>query len=157
MHKTKRVQALVTTLFCIATMYLSAQRAYSHEFNINGIFFNENMPLKNSDLRTSLVSYNVSLQMLKNDLGAINSLDSTHFIKIIGRTDDRECNGDECMRLSLRRAQMVYQWMIDNGVPRSRFLPPEGLGSGSPLDNNGTSQGRARNRLVEFLIVPSTP
>ena len=157
MHKTKHVQAILTAMLCIATICLSTQRAYSHEFNIDGVFFNENMPTKNSDLRSSLVAYDVSLQMLKNNLGAINSLDSKHFIKIVGRTDDQECNGDECMRLSLRRAQMVYQWMISNGVPQNRFLPPEGLGSRSPLDNNATPQGRARNRLVEFLIVPSTP
>lgn len=157
MLNSKHMQSLLTILICTAIVYLPGQRAVSHEFNIAGIFFNQNMPAKDSDLRSSLVSYDVSLQMLKNDLDAINSLDAKHFIKIVGRTDDRECNGDECVRLSLRRAQLVYQSMIDNGVPRSRFLPPEGLGSGSSLDNNGTSKGRARNRLAEFLIVPSTP
>jgi hypothetical protein len=150
-------KTFIVLFFGISLIGVSTRKSFSTEFSIDGIFFNEKMPGKNGNLSTSLLNYDVSLQILKNDVGAINSLDSKHFIKIIGSTDDRECSGDECLALSLRRAQLIYQWMIDHGVPRGRFLPPEGHGNDEPIDNNKLAQGRARNRNVGFLIVPPEP
>jgi hypothetical protein len=133
-------------------------KAFSTEFSIDGVPFNEKMPSRKDNIEASLFDYDVSVKVLKNDVGAINSsLMKGHLIKIVGFTDNQECSGRECETLSLRRAQLIYDWMLANGVPKSRLLPPEGHGSSEPIDNNAISEGRARNRYVGFEIVPNVP
>jgi hypothetical protein len=153
MPKFKPSKMLVMTALGVAVFFGLAKKSISTEVDIKGVYFNEGMPTQNSDLSVSLVAYDVSAKILKNDLEAINAFDRRHFIKIIGRTDDRECKENECKDMSLRRAQMIYQWMISNGASRSRFLPAEGHGSDDPVDNNDLARGRARNRSVELLVV----
>ena len=53
--------------------------------------------------------------------------------------------------LSLRRAITVRDYLISQHVPASR-IDAEGLASSHPIDDNETSEGRARNRRVEIGI-----
>jgi OOP family OmpA-OmpF porin len=53
--------------------------------------------------------------------------------------------------LSLRRALSVRDYLINQGVAASR-IDAQGFGSARPIDDNGTSEGRARNRRVEIVI-----
>jgi OOP family OmpA-OmpF porin len=46
----------------------------------------------------------------------------------------------------------VRQYLVDSGVDGSR-LRAKGLGPLRPVAPNFTSQGRARNRRVEFHII----
>ncbi|MET0390445.1 MAG: OmpA family protein [Polyangiales bacterium] len=55
-------------------------------------------------------------------------------------------------QLSERRAVSVRKWLIEHGVDEKRLLDA-GFGRDRPLDNNGTSEGRQRNRRVEFHII----
>ncbi|QAU25052.1 OmpA family protein [Dyella sp. M7H15-1] len=114
------------------------------------------MPSKTSTLDTSLVSPSESLQVLKNDADAINALKAPYQIKIVGHTDSEEYSGRVCDALSLRRAKLVFHWMVANGVAKNRLLSPEGHGSAEPVANNEIPKVRARNRYVEFQVVPST-
>jgi outer membrane protein OmpA-like peptidoglycan-associated protein len=56
------------------------------------------------------------------------------------------------IKLSERRAKSVRQYLVDSGVPESR-LRAKGYGPLKPVAPNFTSQGRARNRRVEFHII----
>jgi OmpA-OmpF porin, OOP family len=76
-------------------------------------------------------------------------------VRIVGFTDDRECAGNACYALSLRRAVVVQTWLIAHGFPLARLLNPEGHGSNDPIDTNSTENGRLRNRRAEFQIVPN--
>jgi len=72
-------------------------------------------------------------------------------IKIYGHSDNTgsyKSNVD----VSLKRARMVYDYLVNNGIDRSR-LSYEGLGPSKPLADNDTEQGRAINRRVEFMII----
>jgi outer membrane protein OmpA-like peptidoglycan-associated protein len=72
-------------------------------------------------------------------------------IEIQGHTDNkgrRQYN----VKLSERRAQAVRQYLVDSGVDGSR-LRAKGFGPLRPVAPNFTSQGRARNRRVEFHII----
>lgn len=135
----------------------SSQTAFSTDFSIDAVFFNDGVPAKDGTLDASLVGSNESLQVLKNDADAIKSLKPPHQVKIVGHTDSKECSGKACEALSLRRAELVFNWMVANGVPISLLLPPEGHGSHEPVASNDIPKGRARNRYVEFQVVPSTP
>lgn len=134
----------------------SSPSALATDFSIDAVYFNEGLPAKGGNL-DALVDSNESLEVLKNDADAIKSLKPPHQVKIVGHTDSKECSGKACEVLSLRRAQLVFDWMVANGVPASMLLPPEGHGSAEPVANNAIPKGRAKNRYVEFQVVPSTP
>jgi outer membrane protein OmpA-like peptidoglycan-associated protein len=53
--------------------------------------------------------------------------------------------------LSLRRATIVRNWLIGNGVAASS-IEVVGFGSSMPSADNATVDGRARNRRVEIVL-----
>ena len=53
--------------------------------------------------------------------------------------------------LSERRAASVVKWLTGHGIERKR-LESHGFGLETPIDSNFTSEGRDRNRRVEFHI-----
>ena len=71
-------------------------------------------------------------------------------IRVDGHTDSQ--GQPEANRaLSQRRADAVRQALIDAGVPASR-IRAVGHGADEPIADNGTAEGRARNRRVEVLV-----
>ena len=55
-------------------------------------------------------------------------------------------------KLSEERASAVMNFLINNGLPSSRFSVI-GFGETKPVANNATKEGRAENRRVEFILV----
>ncbi len=72
-------------------------------------------------------------------------------IEISGHTDN---TGNDAFnqKLSKNRAKAVVDYLIKNGVQKSR-LTYKGYGSSEPVASNSTSEGRAQNRRVEFKII----
>lgn len=73
-------------------------------------------------------------------------------VELIGHTDaigDRRSN----IQLSLDRAGAVKQYLEGLGVPGSR-LSVRGAGPDDPVADNDTEEGRARNRRIEFRVLP---
>jgi outer membrane protein OmpA-like peptidoglycan-associated protein len=70
-----------------------------------------------------------------------------HFV-VEGHTDSK---GSDTYNktLSEQRAQAVKAWLVDNGVDGSR-LSAIGRGESRPVADNGTAEGRAKNRRVEL-------
>lgn len=54
------------------------------------------------------------------------------------------------MRLSRRRADAVRFWLIMRGVAATR-ITARGFGPDNPIGDNTTSEGRAKNRRIEFF------
>ena len=54
--------------------------------------------------------------------------------------------------LSSRRAQSVYRYMVAKGIDPGR-LEAVGYGPDRPIADNDTTEGRARNRRVDFVII----
>ncbi len=71
-------------------------------------------------------------------------------IKISGHTDTRG-NESHNKTLSFKRAEVVAEYLVDNGVAIER-VTFEGMGSTKPLMPNTTEAGRRKNRRVELLI-----
>jgi outer membrane protein OmpA-like peptidoglycan-associated protein len=70
-------------------------------------------------------------------------------IEVQGHTDNvgrEEYN----QKLSEARAETVAAWFTDHGISRGRMVS-RGYGSGKPVADNGTPEGRARNRRVEIV------
>lgn len=141
-----------TLMGCITFTVLGV--ATASDFSINPVYFVEGKPSSHDKLADSLILFNESVEVLKNDAAAISTLQGKFRVKIVGFTDNKECAGPECLSLSVRRAKAVYAWMLTHGVSSSLLFPPEGKGSNDPLDDNNTPEGRARNRHVEFQMIP---
>jgi len=72
-------------------------------------------------------------------------------VEIQGHTDNvgtEETN----LKLSQRRAQAVRDYLVDQGVKKSRLVA-EGYGASEPIESNDTEVGRSANRRVQFEIV----
>lgn len=72
-------------------------------------------------------------------------------VEIDGYTDDQGSDSYN-QELSLRRAQAVVDYLVTNGVERSRLVP-RGYGKAKPVASNDTDEGRAQNRRVEFRFL----
>ncbi|MFO7812271.1 MAG: OmpA family protein [Pelovirga sp.] len=75
------------------------------------------------------------------------------YIVVAGHTDSTG-NPDYNLRLSLRRANAVADYLMDQGVARSR-VSTEGRGQLEPIASNQTASGREQNRRVEIYVVPN--
>lgn len=69
-------------------------------------------------------------------------------LRIEGHTDNQGASAANQV-LSEKRAQAVVGWLVANGVDLGR-LTAKGYGQTKPVADNGTEEGRARNRRVEL-------
>ena len=72
---------------------------------------------------------------------------------ILGHTDSVGTD-DYNKRLSVRRADAAAEYLVGQGVDRSR-IATGGLGEEEPIAPNDTPDGRSRNRRVEVAIYAS--
>ncbi|HLW76909.1 MAG TPA: OmpA family protein [Bryobacteraceae bacterium] len=76
-------------------------------------------------------------------------------IRIEGHTDNigsKDVNSE----LSARRANAVAAYLFGRGIKRTR-VRALGAGETDPIASNDTEAGRAKNRRVEIVLLPSTP
>lgn len=78
-------------------------------------------------------------------------MSSARTVKITGHTDNVG-TPDYNQQLSLRRAEAVRDYLISIGGDASR-MEVAGMGETQPLADNGTAEGRARNRRVEVEVI----
>ncbi len=72
-------------------------------------------------------------------------------VQIAGYTDS--VGSDAYNRqLSQKRADAVRTYLIDKGIEDNR-VSARGYGKESPIADNGTDDGRAENRRVEFVVL----
>lgn len=76
-------------------------------------------------------------------------------VEVQGHTDNR---GSAALnkKLSQARADAVKKAMVQRGVSADRLVT-KGYGPDKPIDDNGTDEGRQRNRRVQFLILDKQP
>ncbi len=75
-------------------------------------------------------------------------------IVIVGHTDSTPIKHSKLPNnqvLSEKRAEEVARFFVAAGVPESK-VKVEGVGDSQPVASNATSQGRAKNRRVEFFV-----
>ncbi len=71
-------------------------------------------------------------------------------VEVAGHTDG---DGEDAFNqaLSEKRAQAVVNYLVKAGLPADRFNAV-GFGSTQPIASNGTDEGKAQNRRIEFLV-----
>lgn len=113
----------------------------------NGIITN----LK-GDILFATGKYNLKPEAQTNiiKIGRIISKYPEDRVKVIGHTD-AEGSNETNAKLSLQRARMVYNQLIQSGVP-SEHVEIVGMGEMRPIASNATPEGRSKNRRVELEI-----
>jgi outer membrane protein OmpA-like peptidoglycan-associated protein len=109
-------------------------------FRLNNIFFDYNKFELKEKSKTELDE----LVKFMNDNPEVKGEISGHTDNI-GKPEDN-------LKLSLNRAKSVYEYLIRNGVDKSR-LTFKGYGANKPDASNDTEEGRAKNRRIEFKIL----
>ncbi len=82
----------------------------------------------------------------------ILSRNPTLVITVEGHTDSLGSDATN-MALSVARAEAAANWLIAAGIQPERIFAV-GRGEGSPIADNKTAAGRAKNRRVEFILGP---
>ncbi|MCJ7465453.1 MAG: OmpA family protein [Maribacter sp.] len=72
-------------------------------------------------------------------------------ILVVGHTDSAGPD-DYNLKLSQQRAESVTNYLVSKGISGSR-LTTEWFGETQPVADNGTPEGKAKNRRVEMAIV----
>ena len=116
------------------------------------IFFKERMPVGSDALDSSLTNQ-ADRKSLIDNLEVMKKSDSRYGFIISGHTDNMECKKEECAELSLRRASLVREWLVRNGLNTMRMKPAVGYGDKRPIGPNNTEQGRSQNRRVSIDIL----
>ena len=84
---------------------------------------------------------------------AVSTLSRYSDVRVLiqGHTDSQ---GDAVKNktLSHARADAVKEYLVSKGISASR-LSINGLGEATPVADNNTSEGRAQNRRVEFVVI----
>lgn len=89
------------------------------------------------------------LQILEDMTSALQRVGDKP-VTIIGHTDNVG-NPSANLMLSNQRAETVKQYLIDHGIEAAR-LSTAGKGDRDPIASNETSEGRMRNRRIEFSV-----
>ena len=106
------------------------------------ILFASDSAALRTDLQSDLIAVANNLQ---------NYPDST--VQVIGHTDNTGEAGYN-QNLSVQRANSVVNVLEGAGVSRAR-LQPIGRGEDQPIASNLTEDGKAQNRRVEIVILPT--
>ena len=88
-------------------------------------------------------------------VGNILKLYKGNRIQILGHTDAVPINSSEFpnnLWLSMARATSVFEYLTDVKKLDGHNLETTGRGEYDPVATNGTEEGRAKNRRVEFRI-----
>ncbi|MBI5269912.1 MAG: OmpA family protein [Burkholderiales bacterium] len=77
-------------------------------------------------------------------------LDASMHVRVVGHTDS---TGSDAVNdpLSVARARSVQEYLSARGVSAQR-VEISGVGSRQPIADNGSAEGRARNRRVEIFL-----
>ena len=119
--------------------------------------------LEKAEAGTTAVLENIFFDLDKYDLKeksitelqkVVRFLTENPTVKVeIGGHTDNQGAVDYNKQLSLKRAESVSAYLMQNGVDPKR-IKMKGFGADKPLADNSTEQGRQKNRRIEFKILP---
>lgn len=107
---------------------------------LNNIFFETGKAVLTNESRVELRK---AVELLRTNKKMV--------IEVGGHTDNVGKKAAN-VKLSAARAMAVRQFLIDAGIPGGR-VKAKGYGDSAPIADNGTDEGRAKNRRTEITIL----
>ncbi len=86
-----------------------------------------------------------------NKVVALLKKNATLKIEISGHTDNVGSKSHN-LTLSKNRAKAVYDYLISKGI-NSQQIKYVGKGASQPIDDNNTTEGKAKNRRIEIKVI----
>lgn len=141
------MKSFVSVFFCVALFTLTACQT-------------KKLIVENNTSYRTIVTYGITFDVNKSDIKAESMVEINRIKSLMdqypelryevqGHTDSTgspELN----QKLSEKRAQAIVDKLVEMGVSRSR-LTAVGKGLYSPIADNSTEEGRAKNRRVVFV------
>jgi outer membrane protein OmpA-like peptidoglycan-associated protein len=125
---------IIVIFFCFIFLFIECQ--HNPEFNI--IHFTGYAEIATED---SVLLYE-NLQIIQNNPGIS--------VELNGYTDSIDSDSLNLIK-SQDRADTIESWLVINGISSSR-LTAIGRGENNPVADNRTSEGRALNNRIEFIV-----
>jgi outer membrane protein OmpA-like peptidoglycan-associated protein len=107
-----------------------------------------------------IITYAITFEVGKADLKPESMVEINRIAKLMQENPNLEfevqghcdSSGSDKVNdpLSQKRAEAIVAALVEEGIAESR-LTPVGKGSHEPIASNGTDEGRAKNRRVEFV------
>jgi outer membrane protein OmpA-like peptidoglycan-associated protein len=107
--------------------------------------------LKNVFFETGLATLRSESHFELNRLKDMLNLNPTLKIQIQGHTDNVGSDAAN-QTLSEQRAKVVYDYLIQQGIPSNR-LTFKGFGASQPVADNQTEEGKRQNRRTAFIVI----
>lgn len=135
-------------------MYISNVRIASAETDARSLLIKQLM--EEGTASTSEILFAVNSDVIQpssfaiiDQVGAAMKSNPDMKLKITGHTDSDGADADN-LALSINRANAVKFYLIKNQGIADNRLSIDGKGESKPVDSNNTSEGKAKNRRVEF-------
>lgn len=146
------VLAMLVALLVASFLTQSANASIS----LNEVVFKEGTPKQGQSLAESIDSSDADQMLLLAQNADLLQKTPTIGARVYGYADKHECKSDdECTAISLKRAQLVAEWLLCAGVPAAQIAEPESGGTKWPASVGDSELDRRRNRRVDlpfFLI-----
>jgi len=146
----KLATCLSSVLIAMLSSCLSIHRAEAYSVEFKRIYFPPGRPLQSES--SADIDKVLDQEQMHVLLGLLQALKGDPIVgaEVMGFADKNECLPRACRQLSLRRAKIVFDWLLDNGVPVEQLRGPSGESIDWPLDSGETEDGRAINRRVQL-------
>jgi OOP family OmpA-OmpF porin len=109
--------------------------------SLNGVNFETNSAVLTAHAKGQLDN---AINLLADATNVVN-------VRVEGHTDNRGAAAYN-KTLSLHRAESVIHYLVSHGGVDISKLIAVGMGEGSPAASNGSTEGRAMNRRVDFVV-----
>ena len=116
-----------------------------------GCSVSENINLKGVNFETGSANLTQASFPILDEAAATLLKHPSLKLEVGGHTDNTgSAAGND--RLSQKRAETVMNYLVSKGI-KAETLSAKGYGSSKPIADNGTTEGKAKNRRVELKIL----
>ena len=132
-----------------ASLLLFSTTSNSTGIELHGPSFKTGHPMKGERIESAVIG-ETEIASLKRTVDILGRYPSTQF-EVTGHTDQSECSGQECHDLALRRALLVYRFLLDAGVDAHRVISLTEYASTRPIA--GRREEYQLNQRAEINIM----
>jgi len=141
------VMRKLAAVLVFLALYLAYGHAFGLSFDLRGPTFKAGHPQRGEQLQAAVTTG--EMEALAETVGILNRYPEILF-EVSGHADQGECTDYDCHDLALRRAVLVYRYLIDAGVSPKRVVSLTEYSSTRPIASG--QEGREVNSRAEINV-----